>query len=82
MITFFGNRLLMVDVPDSGEQTPEVNEAGRLSMASPPKGGLRDAAGIRDLRFGTRMSQRTQERSMTPPDSPQGLHISLEPRQA
>lgn len=23
-----------------------VNEAGRLSMASPPKGGLRDAAGF------------------------------------
>jgi len=51
-ITFFGNRLLKVDVFESGEQSPEVNEAGRLSMASPPQGGLRDAAGIRDLCFG------------------------------
>jgi len=72
----------MVDAAGSREQSPEVSEAGRLSMASPPKGGLRDAAGICDLRFATTMSQRTQERSMTPPDSPQGLHASLEPRQA
>jgi len=72
----------MVDAAGSREQSPKVSEAGRLSMASPPKGGLRDAAGICDLRFATTMSQRTQERSMTPPDSPQGLHASLEPRQA
>ncbi|WP_206530594.1 hypothetical protein, partial [Mesorhizobium sp. M7A.F.Ca.CA.002.09.1.1] len=50
-ITFFGNRLLMVDAGNPGAQSPEVNEAGRLSMASPPKGGLRDAAGICDLCF-------------------------------
>ncbi|QKC96745.1 hypothetical protein EB231_20190 [Mesorhizobium sp. NZP2298] len=72
----------MVDAAGSQEQSWAVSEAGRLSMASPPQGGLRDAAGIRDLRFATAMSQRTQERSMTPPDSPQGLHVSLEPRQA
>jgi hypothetical protein len=41
-----------VDAADSGAQSLKVNEAGRLSMASPPTGGLRDAAGFCDLRFG------------------------------
>ena len=36
----------MVDAAGSGAQSPNVNGAGRLSMASPPKGGLRDAAGF------------------------------------
>jgi hypothetical protein len=35
-----------VDAADSGAQSLKVNEAGRLSMASPPIGGLRDAAGF------------------------------------
>ena len=41
----------MVDGYDSGEQSQSVNEAGRLSMASPPRGGPRDAAGESDLCF-------------------------------
>ncbi|ESY68947.1 hypothetical protein X742_09070 [Mesorhizobium sp. LNHC232B00] len=47
---------MAVDAAGSREQSPDVNEAGRLSMASPPQGGLRDAAGICDLRFETNVA--------------------------
>jgi len=65
-----------------GSSLKGVNEAGRLSMASPPN--RRPARRRRWQRFALRttLSQRTQERSMTPPDSPLRLHTEMEPRRA